>query len=333
MINQKVLNRRAILDNLDKVRGKKVCAMVKSNAYGHGLEEIVSIIGNRVDYFGVVNFEEACRVENLSSKPILICSKQTNFKKLASKKFEVIIESSQDLLSALKFGLGDRLHLKIDCGMHRFGVSNPSELEKINEILENEKINLKSISTHFPLTDNKRITNKNYQNFLRLRSEISQNCPICFGGSNILNYDFNFDILRLGIGLYGYEGNWNKIVKIKSKVVKIEPVRRGEHFGYGTFGKAKKDSFLAVVPIGYGDGLRRNLSGKFYVTINDKKYKSVGRICMDCFFVEVDSSVKVGDEVIVMSDAEYFAKKLDTISYEILTGFSNLRGETIIVDN
>ena len=83
--------------------------------------------------------------------------------------------------------------------------------------------------------------------------------------------------------------------------------------------------------MGYGDGLRRNMSGKFEVFINGKKRKTTGNICMDAFFVEVDESVSIGDEVVVMADAEYMAKKSETISYEILTGFSNFRGKTKIV--
>ena len=202
----------------------------------------------------------------------------------------------------------------------------------INDVLEYEKIKLKSIYTHFSCTDNKKITKSEEKNFQMLRSEITQNAPICFGGSGIFDYDFDFDILRLGIGMYGYgDKNLKPVLKICSYVSKVFFASKGEKIGYGTHFFAHRDTFFAIVPVGYGDGLRRNMSGKFEVFINGKKRKTTGNICMDAFFVEVDESVSIGDEVVVMADAEYMAKKSETISYEILTGFSNFRGKTKIV--
>jgi alanine racemase len=132
--------------------------------------------------------------------------------------------------------------------------------------------------------------------------------------------------------MYGYgRAGLLPIMRIESFVEKIFYASAGEHIGYGTKFEVKRDGFYAIVPVGYGDGLRRNLSGKFYVSINGIKYKSVGNICMDAFFVKVDKNVKVGDKVVVMENAEQFAKKINTISYEILTGFSNFRGKTEII--
>ena len=165
-----------------------------------------------------------------------------------------------------------------------------------------------------------------------MRANITQKCPICFGGSGIFDYDFNFDILRLGIGLYGY-GNKNlkPVMSIKSYVCKIFYAKKGEFVGYGKKYRVAKDGFFAVVPVGYGDGLRRNLSGKFCVKIGGKIFRAVGNICMDAFFVKIDETVRVGDEVEIMENAQNFAKKCGTISYEILTGFSNFRGKTIVL--
>ena len=104
-------------------------------------------------------------------------------------------------------------------------------------------------------------------------------------------------------------------------------MKAGEYVGYGHNFYAESDGKFAVVPVGYGDGLSRRLSGKICVEIIGKKYPIIGSICMDAFFVKNDEKVKVGDSVIVMQDAEVFAKKLGTISYEVLTGFSNFRGK------
>lgn len=332
MKNFKYINHDNLISNINHFKPKKICAMVKSNAYGHGLSEIVKLIDGHVDMFGVVSVEEAVKVRRLTELPILICSKVDDYKTCRKNKIDVMVDDENDLMDCLKNDMHQSIHLKINCGMNRFGVKSPLAMRLINDVLEYEKIELKSIYTHFSCTDNKRITKNEEKNFQMLRSEITQNAPICFGGSGIFDYGFDFDILRLGIGMYGYgDKNLKPVLKICSYVSKVFFASKGEKIGYGTHFFAHRDTFFAIVPVGYGDGLRRNMSGKFEVFINGKKRKTIGNICMDAFFVEVDESVSIGDEVVVMADAEYMAKKSETISYEILTGFSNFRGKTKIV--
>lgn len=332
MRNFKYINHDNLISNINHFKSKKICAMVKSNAYGHGLSEIVKLIDEHVDMFGVVSVEEAVKVRELTELPILICSKVDDYKTCRKNKIDVMVDDENDLMDCLKEDMRQSIHLKINCGMNRFGVKSPLAMRLINDVLEYEKIKLKSIYTHFSCTDNKKITKNEEKNFQMLRSEITQNAPICFGGSGIFDYDFDFDILRLGIGMYGYgDKNLKPVLKICSYVSKVFFASKGEKIGYGTHFFAHRDTFFAIVPVGYGDGLRRNMSGKFEVFINGKKRKTTGNICMDAFFVEVDESVSIGDEVVVMADAEYMAKKSETISYEILTGFSNFRGKTKIV--
>ena len=332
MKNFKYINHDNLISNINHFKSKKICAMVKSNAYGHGLSEIVELIDGHVDMFGVVSVEEAVKVRKLTELPILICSKVDDYKTCRKNKIDVMVDDENDLMDCLKDDMRQSIHLKINCGMNRFGVKSPLAMRLINDVLEYEKIELKSIYTHFSCTDNKRITKNEEKNFQMLRSEITQNAPVCFGGSGIFDYGFDFDILRLGIGMYGYgDKNLKLVLKICSYVSKVFFASKGEKIGYGTHFFAHRDAFFAIVPVGYGDGLRRNLSGRFEVLINGKKRKTIGNICMDAFFVEVDESVSIGDEVVVMADAEYMAKKSGTISYEILTGFSNFRGKTKIV--
>lgn len=332
MKNFKYINHDNLISNINHFKSKKICAMVKSNAYGHGLSEIVKLIDEHVDMFGVVSVEEAVKVRELTELPILICSKVDDYKTCRKNKIDVMVDDENDLMDCLKKDMRQSIHLKINCGMNRFGVKSPLAMRLINDVLEYEKIKLKSIYTHFSCTDNKKITKNEEKNFQMLRSEITQNAPICFGGSGIFDYDFDFDILRLGIGMYGYgDKSLKPVLKICSYVSKVFFASKGEKIGYGTHFFAHRDTFFAIVPVGYGDGLRRNMSGKFEVFINGKKRKTTGNICMDAFFVEVDESVSIGDEVVVMADAEYMAKKSETISYEILTGFSNFRGKTKIV--
>lgn len=331
MKNYKILKYENLLENLRKFQTKKICAMVKANAYGHGIKEVVKSIENQVECFGVVNIDEAIIVRKLTEKPILICAKTDNFKACKKHNFDVVIDSEFELKAAIKNGLQENLHLKIDCGMNRFGIKSTLDAKILNELLTENQIDLKSICTHFPRTEIRRETLKNYQNFMKIRAEITQDVPLCFGGTGIIRYPFPFDMVRVGIGMYGYgQSGLLPVMQIRSYVSKVFYAQKGNFVGYGKKYKARSDGKFAIVPVGYGDGLRRNLSGKFFVKIGGKKYRAVGNICMDCFFVKVDKTVKVNDEVEVMSDAAYLAKKSGTISYEILTGFSNLRGKTVI---
>ena len=332
MKNLKMISSENLFFNLQKFSDKKICAMVKANAYGHGMKEIVSLLSGRVDYFGVVSVEEGVRVRKLCDTPVLICARAQDLKKCKKYNLEVMVESENDIKECVKAGLDGMMHLKINCGMNRFGCSSALELKMIDRFLKEKEIQLKSIYTHFPRTQSAYFTKKCYKKFMKLRTEISQKVPLCFGGSGMKKYNFQFDMLRVGIGLYGYEQkDLKKVMRVDSYVSKIFFAKRGQFVGYGKKFRVRKSGFFAVVPVGYGDGLHRALSGKFKVKIGKKKYRCVGNICMDAFFVRVDENVKVGDEVTVMDDAQCLAKKCGTISYEMLTSFSKLRGRTKIV--
>lgn len=331
MENLKILNIENLFENLKQFGEKKLCVMVKSNAYGHGLEEMAELLCDKVAYFGVANIEEALRVRRLTSAPILVVGTVTNLKQCVKHNIEFMIDDEVGLKSAINFGVKDKCHLKINCGMNRFGTGSALNMKILDNILCENDIKLKSVYTHFPNTTSPKQTQENYQRFLKIKAELSQTPPICFGGSGIANYPFDFDMLRLGIGLYGYGGEKLKpVMKIQSYVCKTFYASAGEYVGYGHACYVESAGKYAVVPVGYGDGLSRRLSGKISVHINGKKYPVVGNICMDVFFAKIDESVKVGDVVTVMDDADVFAKRSGTISYEILTGFSNFRGKTKI---
>ncbi len=331
MNNTKILDVDAMLHNLDQFKDKKICAMVKANAYGHGLKEIVGQIASRVHSFGVVSVEEAKEVRKLCDKPIIICSKVFDFRSCKKYGLEVMIENEEDARLCVSNGLFDSMHLKINCGMNRFGNSSPLALKILNGYLLEKNITLKSIYTHFPRTGSKHQVKACYKKFCQLKQEISQTPLLSFGGSEIYNFNLNYDILRLGIGLYGYgSGDLRPIMKINSTVLKVFYAHKGEFIGYGKEYKVPADGYFAIVGMGYADGFRRNLSGKTKVVINSRAYQVVGNICMDCFFIEADDRVAVGDEVCVLSNAQEQAKILKTIPYEVLTGFNNMRGKTIL---
>ncbi len=326
MKNYRIINGEHLKSNIQNYNSKKICAMVKSNAYGHGLNEIVKIAEPLVEYFGVVSLEEALAVRKISEKPILICSKVFDYKACKKNNIDVMIDNEQDLLLAIR--CKNTIHLKIDCGMNRYGIRSKFEIFQINKLLEQSEANIKYIYTHFCDTKNKSCTKKDYANFLKLKSKLIKDVPICMGGSGVFDYGFEYDMLRLGLAMYGYGKNVLPVERLVSHVCKVFFAKKGETIGYNGAYHVRHDGFFAIIPVGYGDGLRRNLSNNFFVEINGKKFKSVGNICMDVFFVKVDQSVMVGDEVIVMQNAFDLSK--GTIPYEVLTSFSSFRGETII---
>ena len=329
MENQKILKIDKLFENLKLYSSKKICAMVKSNAYGHGLEEIVQLLENKVECFGVANVDEGIRVRKHTDKRVLVVGTYPNLKLCRKYNLEFMIDDEISLKSAINMGVKDKCHLKINCGMNRFGVKSTLNMRLLDNILNENNVMLKSVYTHFPNTASPRQTNASYEEFLKIKHHLTQKAPICLGGSEIIKYPFEFDMLRLGIGLYGYgRSELLPVMQIKSFVCKTFYARAGEFVGYGNFYRVEGNGKYAVVPVGYGDGLSRRLSGRFTVKINGKSYHAVGNICMDAFFVRIDEKVKTGDEVVVMEDAKIFAKKLGTISYEILTGFSNFRGKT-----
>lgn len=329
MENLKIIDKNNLFSNLNHFSGKKLCAMVKSDAYGHGILEIARLVEDKVEMFGVVSVEEGKKLRKITEKPILVCRHESDFRACKKYGLQVEVETKQDVL--LADSLGIPMHLKIDCGMNRYGCKSLEQAFQINQILQEKDIRLCSICTHFPQNENAKETKKAVDRFLKIKSEILQNPPVCFGGSGMNFYDFDFQILRLGIGMYGYGlQGLLPVMKICSFVCKISDVEKGEYVGYGKKFRARKKMKVAIVPVGYGDGLRRNLSGKFSVEIAGKKYPAIANICMDAFFVEVDEKVKENDRVIVMQDAESFAQTIKTISYEILTGFSAFRGKTVV---
>lgn len=335
--NIKKIYKEILFKNLKyyKSFNKKICAMVKADAYGHGLCEIVDLLKKDVDYFGVSNIFEALKIREISKKSkILIVGKVFDFSKCKDNNLEFMVENVREIEFVNKIECEKLMHLKIDCGMNRYGVKEECELKSIRELCEHNKISFNGVFTHFPYLSNKKITKNNYNNFLKkikILGNLSKNI-IHFGGSNIINYDFNYDMIRVGIGLYGYENiNVVPIMKIFSKVLDIKEIKKDGYLGYNYEFKSNKDTKIAILSIGYGDGLLRLMKDEF-VFINGKRCKIIGNICMDVCFIEINNiELNIGDYVEMVWNVEKIAKKSRTIPYEILTNFSKTRCEIEIV--
>ena len=330
-------SRQSLIHNLKLLPTHNICAMVKANAYGLGVDWVCQTLKNKVRFFGVATLAEALEIRRFDTEtPVLIVGHCQSFYVASTHNISVTIESVAQLEKALIFCKNKplKIHLKIDTGMNRFGIKSKKILKKIIKIIKNNKnLIFEGIFTHFYFTENQEITIKQLNKFNEfLKCIPCDEIPIChIGGTGVLNslpshLIKNF-MVRVGIGLYEKE-----VVKIKSKLIKVFEINRGEWLGYSGGFKAKRKTKVGIVPLGYADGVNRALSNSGYVQVQGQSVKIIGNVCMDVFFVDLThNSAKEGAEVLVFDNAGEWAKLCGTISYEILTSLNFSRMQKVVL--
>jgi alanine racemase len=347
------INLNALVHNLNQFKAKllpktKIMVMVKALSYGSGTYEIANILQYQgVDYLGVAFADEgvALRQAGIKTSIIVMNPESNSFDSMLEYNLEPEIYNfkvlKQFVLSVSSKGLSNYpIHIKIDSGMHRLGFV-PDETERlISELKESNKIRVLSIFSHLAASDEEThdaFTREQINLFESTSNKIIQELeyPVI---RHILNSagierfsDAQFEMVRLGIGLYGIstlDQNQLEIVStLKSTVIQIKQVYKDETVGYSRKAKAHTDITIAVIPIGYADGLDRRLgngNGNFF--INGCYVPIIGNVCMDMCMVDItDCNIHEGDEVIVFGKERSvleLAKLLNTIPYEIFTSIS-----------
>jgi len=266
----------------------------------------------------------------------------TQFKQLIEHHLEPEIYSFRQLKALQhelkRLNLSDYpIHLKVDTGMRRLGFESAEIDGLISWISQHKEIRLASVFSHLASSEN--IEDKNFtaiqiDEFTSICNEIESKIKTPFlkhilNSSGITNYtEAQFDMVRLGIGLYGIgDENLQNCSSLKSMISQIKEVPAGESVGYNRAYYADETIRIAIIPIGYADGLNRALSnGKGQVHINGKKASIIGNICMDMCMVDISLiEAQEGDEVIVWNTQKHIldlAKSLNTIPYEVLTNVS-----------
>jgi alanine racemase len=351
--------------------GVRLMAIVKADAYGHGLKYLIPTFEKaNTDLYGVSNIEEAIDLRKLTDKPILILGfTPPNFaKELAVNDITQAVFSfdyAKDLQSkAQEEDVKVKCHFKIDTGMNRIGfqyfdaIKNTKSVEEIVKISKFKNLNFTGIFTHFAESDNKKekndFTQKQYNRFCQMITLLEKqgiyleyhHC--CNSAGIFLHKDKQLDTVRAGITMYGLspdvslEGDFNikPVMTLKSAVAMIKSVPSGSTIGYGRTYKAEEEMKVATIPVGYADGYDRGLSNKGEVLIKNKLCKIVGRVCMDQIMVDVsDVDVKVGDEVILFGDKDFklsadkLAQTCDTIGYELVSNLGKRVPLIFISDN
>jgi alanine racemase len=320
----------------NKVGDKIVIPVVKANAYGHGVLEVVDYLYKKgIDYFAVSLLEEALEIRELFPDVGLLCMGiiEDDGLLIASENNITVTMSNFDQLSYVrKLDKALTIHFKVDTGMNRLGFKSNEEILQAFEILhEHPKIFIEGLYTHFSTADeNKKYYDFQFDRFLEIKNLLPYDFPMIHisNSSSQIKYEWNYDFTthtRLGISLYGlttdnsttFLKNTFQLVTSISQIKKLAP---GDNVGYGATYTATGHELIGILPIGYADGfIRKNTGGD--VEINGKRYPIVGRICMDQSFIKIDSSITKEDEVILFGgliSIDEVATRLDTINYEII---------------
>jgi alanine racemase len=357
------IDKKAIAHNYGVLRklvpkNTRIMSVVKSNAYGHGLVDF-ALEGQKlgVDFFGVDSIVEAIALRKSGiKKPILVLGfTLPEMLTIAVEKNISITVSTFELLdftSKKSFKNKIKVHIKVDTGMRRQGFQE-HEIEKVITKLKNlkSKVQIEGLFTHFAGVKNsifKDATNKQLESFKLWINRFSQEkfTPIVHAGASSVTLAFPvafFDMVRIGIALYGLwpSKEVEKFSKIKLKPIlewktiigEIKKVKKGSRIGYDFTEEIKKDSTIAVCPIGYWHGYPRNLSGTGFVLVHGKRARVLGRVSMDMIVIDISpiSSVKVGDSVTLLGrdgreviSPEEMANWAGTSSYEIVTRINPL---------
>lgn len=314
----------------------KTLAVVKADAYGHGMKEIVSALRYRADCFGVHNVDEGVSLRTIEGRtPVLVFAGNCESIERAIAERLTLTVSDRDFAvkvidSAKNLGRVAEVHIAVNSGMNRFGFDDYYKFKSVVDLLKSEEVvNVTGIYSHFH-TDDISIMLSQRKIFDRYVGYVKTLYPNAVSHisatSGIKNFKATYDMSRLGIGLYGVGlSNLDPAMRITSSIALIREVHKGEYVGYSCQYRAERDIIVAVVYGGYADGILRTMTGGD-VVIRQKRAKIIGSIAMDVFFVDVTDigDVTVGESVTIVGDSVTFeevAKHAGTIPYEIMTSF------------
>ncbi len=343
----------ALSHNLGVVKKKTnraILSVVKAGAYGHGSIKVSKhLLKNGASMLGVAFTEEAIELREAGIKsPILVFFDILNIDAYLKYSFTPVI---YDLKSAKAFSARAHaynrkiaVHIKVDTGMGRVGLSISDALPEILKIAEIKNLKLEGIMSHFSDADlkDKEFAVSQLKSFTKLiKSLKKENIHFKFlhmaNSAAVLKFpDAHLNFVRPGIMLYGYgpvkKGILKPVLRLKSRIVYLKNVTAGTPISYGRTFITKRKSTIATVPVGYADGYSRKLSNRGEVLIRGKRAPVVGLVCMDTIMVDTTNipSVKKNDEVILIGSqgkeyisAQDIADKTGTITYEILSTIGN----------
>ncbi|OWZ82814.1 alanine racemase [Natranaerobius trueperi] len=333
------------------VQGKKIMAVVKADGYGHGAVEVAKEVLNKgANYLGVAMLEEAIELRKAGiAAPILVLGYTPPDHADACIKYgitstiftyEVAKAFSE---RAVNMGRTAYVHLKVDTGMGRVGVTPDETVEFVKIINELPYLKVEGIFTHFSVADDKdkSYTKRQLDSFNYILTSLQEekiNIPIKHSANSAATIDLqdtHFDMVRVGLALYGLYPSphmrktvdLKPVMTLKSQVAFLKIVPKGTSISYGRKYITDQESKIGTLPIGYADGFSRILTNKCEALIKGIRVPVIGSICMDqCMFIANNvSNINIGDEVVIFGNqggkeitVDEIADKLGTINYEVV---------------
>ncbi|MBN2764060.1 MAG: alanine racemase, partial [Bacteroidales bacterium] len=322
--------------------------MVKALSYGSGTHEIASLLQfQKADYLGVAFADEGVSLRQSGiTLPIMVMSPEPgSFETMLKHQLEPEIYNLRilDLFNQCivrNQEIDYPVHIKVDTGMHRLGFRENEIPELLQHLHDFHHLKVKTVFSHLAASDEEEhdvFTRKQITLFRKIADQLSSELgyPVI---RHILNSggierfpDACFDMVRLGIGLYGIsacvQNKLRNVSSLKSQISQIKVIEPGESIGYSRKAKVTEKTSIAIIPVGYADGINRKLGNRNGCFIlKGKPAPIIGNICMDMTMVDITGiKASEGDEVIIFGDSypvSRLAEQLETIPYEILTGIS-----------
>jgi len=339
LYNYKLLQLRA--------EGAQVMAVVKADAYGHGLKNIAQTLQQEgCAYFAVTDACEGERLRGYLKKEANIILLSGLFNRSEAEicqmhRLTPVVTEEKHVEWLSEHNFTGKVWLKVDTGMQRLGAENP---EKLMQLCHQHHIALAGMMSHLACADTPEhpLNMVQADAFYQLHQEIAAHLPASLLNSAglIALPQHKHDIIRPGIALYGAEPvpaepmGLKPVMQLSGQVMQLRDVERGSTLSYGASYTAEKDMRVALICVGYGDGLPRALSNQGYAEFEGQKLPIVGRVCMDyCLLDITTSSVAIKDTVTFWGETlspNHVAEMLDTIPYTLMTGV-NARVQRIVI--
>jgi alanine racemase len=356
------VSRSALLQNVrsvcEAVKPAKIMAVVKSNAYGHGMAGVAACVRREVGWFGVDSVDEALELRKKGiRKPVLILGyvPPERLSECARYGFSFVAYNLETLkaVSKIRAKTGAfKVHLKIETGTTRQGLEGAALEAFVRRAMKIPSVRLEGAYTHYANIEDTTDPSYAMKQLKRFRTEVARIRRLgaspavlhtACSAAAILYPETRFGMIRLGISLYGHWSSKETLAAARQKglkikltpalswktvVAQVKTVPKGTPVSYGLTETVSRPSKLAVLPVGYWDGLDRGLSSVGCALIRGRRCKIMGRVCMNMTVVDVTDirSVKAGDEVVLIGKqgseviiAEEIASKIGSISYEVLT--------------
>lgn len=344
------INLGAIQHNASVVReallpGTGIIAVLKANAYGHGLVQVAEALQDQVDMFAVTSIDEAHTLRGAGMQKAILNLSYTaerEVEEAINKKITLTVydldsaKMVHEIAAACKRPL--HVHIKIDTGMHRLGIVHEEALNVVPQIIQMPYLRVEGIYSHFADEEDERFTQAQFANMqnvlfnLQQAGHIVPAAHMAKSGTVFASKQYHLDAVRPGIALYGYSPDGHDLVPaltLKSVIAQMKQIPKGARVGYMQTYTAPRDMKIGIVPIGYAHGYDRGISNRGYMLVDGWRCPVIGRICMSQTIIDlspVRARITIGEEVVAIGTQKkhqvsvtQVAEWADSIKHEIVS--------------